>query len=82
MIQIPMPFFITKRAVDLCYYQNLTSQIQTIRIDQTLEKVVFPGDRILFHAAPEAVLEIYSSTPTGFVQIDRLSCLQLQVTKF
>ncbi|NJL19954.1 MAG: DUF1830 domain-containing protein [Leptolyngbyaceae cyanobacterium SM1_3_5] len=68
-------------APDLCYYRNATSQIQTIRIDRTLEKVMFPGDRILFHAALEATLEIYSSTPNGFVQIDCISCLQLQVVE-
>lgn len=79
MIRISVPPLIVNRTTDLCYYRNDSSQIQTVRIDRVLEKVVFPGDRILFRAAPEAILETYSSTPNGFVQIDRISCSQLQV---
>ncbi|MBD2088951.1 DUF1830 domain-containing protein [Microcoleus sp. FACHB-1515] len=74
-----LPLVANHATTGLCYYQNATSQVQLLRIRQTLEKVIFPGDRILFHAAPEDTLDIYSSTPTGFMQIDRIACSQLQV---
>ena len=54
-----------KLSKTLCYYFNPTAQIQLIRVTNghhfNLEKIVFPQQRILFEAMPEAQLEIYNS---------------------
>jgi hypothetical protein len=47
----------------LCYYNNSSTQLQTLRVTNIpgwyFERIVFPGDRLLFEAVPEAQLEIY-----------------------
>ena len=47
----------------LCYYHNSSTQLQTLRVTNIpgwyFERVVFPGERLLFEAVPEAQLEIY-----------------------
>ncbi len=49
----------------LCSYKNRTPTVQIIRITNIpnwyFERVVFPGELLLFEALPEAVLEIYIS---------------------
>ena len=49
----------------LCSYINITSRIQVIRITNVpklqFEKVIFPGQRLLFESIPEAKLEIQLS---------------------
>jgi hypothetical protein len=66
----------------LCYYRNDTSDIQIIRILNGVkcefERIVFSGERILFHALPESYLEVYSSRVNG-VQSSRIDCKLLQV---
>ncbi|MEX0271485.1 DUF1830 domain-containing protein [Leptolyngbyaceae cyanobacterium UHCC 1019] len=48
----------------LCCYINATHKIKIARIanipDWYFERVVFPGERLLFEALPEAQLEIYA----------------------
>ena len=50
----------------LCCYVNATSQIQIARITNIpnwyFERVVFPGQRLVFEAHERAVLEIHSNT--------------------
>lgn len=62
-------------ATMLHYYSNHTSKIQIIRVTDsqniTLEKMVFPQQRILFEAMPEAELEIYHN------QSDRPKIVQI-----
>lgn len=65
-----------------CYHHNLTSQIQRLRIasaDRQLEKIVFPNQRIIFTAFPNAVLEIYGGGKVnpGCAQV--IACKQLRV---
>jgi hypothetical protein len=65
----------------LCLHINITRKIQIIRIPNIpnchLERVVFPGQRLMFEAVPEAKLEIQiSETVTLFVP-----CQQLRVTE-
>ncbi|NEP46286.1 MAG: DUF1830 domain-containing protein, partial [Okeania sp. SIO2H7] len=67
----------------LCCYVNATSRAQIARISNIpnwyLEHVVFPGERFLFEALPEAELEIYQSLETGEIVGDRLECDRLKV---
>lgn len=48
----------------LCYYQNSTNKLQTLRVTNIpewyFEQIVFPGERLLFEAVAEGQLEIYS----------------------
>lgn len=47
----------------LCFYTNITSRIQILRIRNILnlhfERVIFPGERLMFEAMPEAKLEVF-----------------------
>jgi hypothetical protein len=67
----------------LCSYVNATSHIQIIKItnirDFYFEKVVFPGQRILFEALPEAQLEVFASELMHAIVKDRILCQALFV---
>lgn len=69
----------------LCYYSNFSNQIQIIRITNIpnfyFEKVVFPGDRILFEAVPNAQLEVYTSTTGCEILLEKISCDRLHVNE-
>lgn len=69
----------------LCHYANNTSQIQIARIANIanwyFERVIFPKQRFLFEALPEAELEIYTySSPTTLLTA-RLQCESLEVNR-
>jgi hypothetical protein len=65
----------------LCCYINITPQLQLIRIPNIpnlhLERVVFPGQRLMFETVPEAQLEIRSSDNITLV----VPCQNLRVTE-
>jgi hypothetical protein len=65
----------------LCCYVNNTSQIQIGRIANTanyyLERVVFPGQRLLFEAPPQAELEIYTNSFSSALLSQKLRCESL-----
>lgn len=67
----------------LCCYVNTTSQIQIARIvnipNWYFERTIFPGQRLLFAALPDAQLEIHMSMMTNPIQSDRISCSCLRV---
>jgi hypothetical protein len=67
----------------LCYYMNTTNQIQIIRSAKIanccFERVVFPGQRLLFEAVPEAQLEIHTGTMVTAILSDRIPCSRLRV---
>jgi len=67
----------------LCYYINTTHQIQIVRSAKIanfyLERVVFPGQRLLFEAVPEAQLEIHTGTMVTAILSDRIPCSRLRV---
>ncbi|MEY2979200.1 MAG: hypothetical protein RLZZ435_3339 [Cyanobacteriota bacterium] len=67
----------------LCCYMNATSKIQVARITNIpnwyFERVVFPGQRLLFEAVPEAQLEIHTGMMASAILSDRISCEELQV---
>ncbi len=67
----------------LCSYKNKTPTVQIIRITNIpnwyFERVVFPGELLLFEALPEAVLEIYISEEARPIFDDRFLCDCLKV---
>lgn len=77
MLSIPQ---IDPCSFTLCCYINRTDKIQIGRIaniDQWyFEKVIFPQQRLLFDAPPEAELEIYTSDKG---ETTRISCDNLLV---
>ena len=52
----------------LCFYINPTSQIQNVRITNIpsyyWERIVFPGQQLMFTAVTSAILEIHTSDTT------------------
>lgn len=66
----------------LCGYANTTSLLQIIRIANIpnwyFERVVFPGQRLLFGAPLQAQLEIYTSEFPGTLLADRIACDRLR----
>lgn len=67
----------------LCWYVNTTSKLQIARITNIpnwyFERTVFPGERLLFEALPEAQLEVCRSVETGAIVCERILCARLQV---
>lgn len=68
-------------ALALCCYTNASPQIQVVRIidipNWYFERVVFPGERLMFEAPQAAHLEIH----TGAMAIlsETIPCEQLRV---
>ncbi|MEG4507776.1 DUF1830 domain-containing protein [Microcoleus sp. F8-D3] len=67
----------------LCYYANVTNLVQVVRIENIpnwyFEKVIFPGQRLMFEAAAEAVLEIHTGTVASAILSDKIPCYVLRV---
>jgi hypothetical protein len=65
----------------LCCYVNATSQIQVARITNIpnwyFERVVFPGQRLVFEALPNALLEIHSGMMASAILSDTIPCSRL-----
>lgn len=65
----------------LCCYVNATSQIQISRITNIpnwyFERVVFPGQRLVFEAEPHAILEIHSGMMASAILSDTIPCKRL-----
>ncbi|MBD3884551.1 DUF1830 domain-containing protein [Phormidium tenue FACHB-886] len=65
----------------LCCYVNDPSKIKIARITNIsnwyFERVVFPGERLLFEALPEAQLEIYISGFSAVVLVEVMTCDRL-----
>jgi len=63
----------------LCSYINITDQIQVIRRINipyiNWERVVFPGECLMFEAVPMAQLEVHTSKTVTLL----ISCQQLRV---
>jgi hypothetical protein len=68
----------------LCSYRNPSSDLQIARISNIshwyFERVVFPGDLLLFEAVAEAILEIYSGDGITTLLADHILCDRLQMT--
>ena len=69
----------------LCCYVNATSKIQISRISNIdnwyFERVVFPGQRLVFEAPPEAVLEIHTGMMATAILSDNIPCERLCINE-
>lgn len=67
----------------LCYYANVSNQIQVVRIGNIpnwyFERVMFPGQRLMFDSWPEAVLEIHTGAVASAILSDNIPCYVLRV---
>jgi len=67
----------------LCKYINATSKIQVVRITNIanwyFERVVFPGQRLVFEAMPNAQLEVHTGMMASAILVDTIPCDQLRV---
>jgi len=83
MAQIFDPLPSDSSAPMLCCYVNATSRMQIARISNItnwyFERVVFPGQRLVFEALPEAQLEIHSGVMASAILSDTIPCDRLQV---
>ena len=65
----------------LCCYVNATSKIQVARITNIpnwyFERVVFPGQRLLFETLPGAQLEIHTGMMASAILSDTIPCERL-----
>ncbi|MGF1492715.1 MAG: DUF1830 domain-containing protein [Microcoleaceae cyanobacterium] len=77
----PLPSQGSDRVV--CCYVNATSQIQVVRISNVpgwyFERVVFPGQRLVFEAAPEGLLEVHTGSMASAIISDTIPCTNLQI---
>jgi hypothetical protein len=68
----------------LCCYVNASSHIQIARITNIpnwyFERVVFPGQRLVFEALPQAQLEIHTGMMASSILSDTLPCERLCIT--
>lgn len=83
-----MPQLLVPPAIDtanpaLCCYVNATSQIQVVRIANIsnwyFERVVFPGQKLLFEAPLTAQLEVHTSAFASAILADVILCERLQI---
>lgn len=83
MAQILDPIVNNENESILCCYVNATNQIQVARITNIpnwyFERVVFPGQRLVFEAFPEALLEIHTGMMASAILSDTISCISLCV---
>ncbi|MGP1383921.1 MAG: DUF1830 domain-containing protein [Thainema sp.] len=67
----------------LCCYVNATSQIQVARIANVpqwyFERVVFPGQRLMFEAPLDARLEVHTGQASQAILADTILCDRLRV---
>ncbi|UBF28901.1 DUF1830 domain-containing protein [Kovacikia minuta CCNUW1] len=67
----------------ICCYVNATSRIQIVRVTNIpswyFERVVFPGQRLVFEALPEALLEIHTGMMASAILSDTLPCNRLRI---
>jgi hypothetical protein len=67
----------------LCCYVNATSKIQIARISNIpswyFERVVFPGQRLVFEALPHAQLEIHCGMMASAILADTIPCDRLRI---
>lgn len=67
----------------LCHYKNVSNKLQILRIANVpnwyFEKVVFPGEALLFQAPPQGVLEVHTSAKVTTIVADTINCDRLRV---
>jgi len=76
----PLPAKYTDRI--LCYYVNFTRKLQIIRVINIsgwhFECIVFPTERILFEALPEAQLEVHTTRLGCPILLEYIACNRLR----
>ena len=69
----------------VCCYVNATSKIQIARISNIpnwyFERVVFPGQRLVFEAPPQSLLEIHTGMMASAILSDRIPCDRLSISE-
>jgi hypothetical protein len=69
----------------LCFYINTTKEIKIIRLENSensnLDRIAFPGEKILFIGEPKAQLAIYSGSNGKAILSDLIPCASLQIDK-
>ncbi len=85
MTQILDPLPSDNQTHVVCCYVNATSQIQIARITNIpnwyFERVVFPGQRLVFEALPQALLEIHTGMMASAILSDTIPCTRLLVAQ-
>jgi hypothetical protein len=83
MAQILDPLPNDQKKSILCCYVNATSQIQIVRISNVanwyFERVVFPGQRLVFEALSESLLEIHTGMMASAILSDTIPCERLSI---
>lgn len=83
MAQILDPIPAGQRKSILCCYVNATSHIQIARVTNIahwyFERVVFPGQRLIFEALPDALLEIHTGMMASAILSDTIPCQRLSI---
>ena len=83
MAQILDPLPPEQSGKSLCCYVNATSKIQVARISNIpnwyFERVVFPGQRLVFEAPQEAQLEIHTGMMASAILSDTIPCDRLAI---
>ncbi|MDX2241713.1 MAG: DUF1830 domain-containing protein [Leptolyngbyaceae cyanobacterium bins.302] len=83
MAQIFDPLPSSSNTSIVCCYVNATSRIQIARITNIpnwyFERVVFPGQRLVFEATPDALLEIHCGMMASAILADTIPCDRLQI---
>lgn len=64
----------------VCFYSNVTQNIQVLRLNHfeysNWERIIFPGERLMFEAHPQSKLEIKTSEAATLL----IYCKQLRVS--
>ncbi|WP_299415185.1 DUF1830 domain-containing protein [Acaryochloris sp. IP29b_bin.148] len=67
----------------VCCYVNASNKIQVARITNIpnwyFERVVFPGQRLMFESLPEAQLEIHTGMMASAILSDTIPCYRLRL---
>lgn len=75
----PIPFDSSDSA--LCCYVNTASKIQVVRITNIqnwyFERVVFPGQKLMFEASIRGQLEVHSGSMASSILEDTIPCIRL-----
>ncbi|MDJ0615992.1 MAG: DUF1830 domain-containing protein [Calothrix sp. MO_192.B10] len=83
MAQILDPLPSEQSAKILCCYVNATSKIQVARISNIpnwyFERVVFPGQRLVFESPTVALLEIHTGMMASAILSDTIPCDRLEI---
>ena len=82
MIQLQDSHVAKGRQRILCCYSNESEHPQIIRVSDITswyERVIFPGEELLFEALPEARMEINSNETPNSILVDEFNCSQLAV---